>query len=154
MAAMLLNQREQELPSTKRRRSGGNRRDRKNKRHATSPASGGVGIGGGRGRGAGVRFGSVGMAWDDQGRIGGSDGRGVAVRAGKGFRPTARRGGRQMAWAEVTDDLAERRPQAGGARGWRRMAARMRSMASRAKIVAMGSSVPRPQFGQVRMSMS
>jgi hypothetical protein len=34
------------------------------------------------------------------------------------------------------------------------MAARMRSMASRARIVAMGSRVPRPQFGQLRMSMS
>ncbi len=44
--------------------------------------------------------------------------------------------------------------QAGGARGWSPMEARMRSIASRAKVVAIGSSRPVPQFGQERMSLS
>jgi len=44
--------------------------------------------------------------------------------------------------------------QAGGARAKRSIAARMRAMTSGSRIVAMGSSLPWPQLGQVRMSMS
>jgi hypothetical protein len=46
------------------------------------------------------------------------------------------------------------RAQGGGARERLPMEPRMRTMASGSRIVAMGSRVPRPQFGQVRMSMS
>jgi choline dehydrogenase-like flavoprotein len=44
--------------------------------------------------------------------------------------------------------------QVGGVRAKRSIAARMRAMTSGSRIVAMGSSLPWPQFGQVLMSMS